>query len=85
MHEEQFELVKNNLLGHMRGLFEEIEESMARTHEEKYALLEDAVSNASDFGELQVAFGQWYLDHADDVNLEDEVEEIWDAVLNGRT
>lgn len=84
MQEEQFDHIKSNLLDHMRGLFEEIEEGMARTHEEKYALLEDAVSNASDFDELRVAFEQWYLDHADDVNLEDEVEEIWDAVLNGR-
>lgn len=84
MQEEQFDHIKNNLLDHMRGLFEEIEEGMARTHEEKYALLEDAVSNSSDFDELRVAFEQWYLDHADDVNLEDEVEEIWDAVLNGR-
>lgn len=84
MNEEKLELVKGNLLDHMRSLFEEIEEGMARTHEEKYALLEDAVSNASDFDELRVAFEQWYLDHADDVNLEDEVEEIWDAVLNGR-
>lgn len=84
MHEEQLDSIKNNLLDHMRGLFEEIEEGMARTHEEKYALLEDAVSNATDFDELQVAFEQWYLDHADDVNLEYEVEEIWDAVLHGR-
>jgi hypothetical protein len=83
MHEDQLELVKGNLLEHMRGLFAEIEEGMARTHEEKFALLEDAVNTASDFDELKVAFEQWHLDHAGDVDLEYEVEEIWDAVLNG--
>lgn len=83
MHEDQLELVKGNLLDHMRGLFSEIEEGMARTHEEKFALLEDAINNASDFDELKVAFEQWHLEHAGDVDLQNEVEEIWDAVLNG--
>lgn len=84
MREEQLENIKENLLEHMRQIFSEIEEGMARTHEEKFALLEDAVSTASDFDELKVAFEQWHLDHASDVNLEYEVEEIWDAVLNER-
>lgn len=84
MHEELLETVKENLLKHMRQIFEEIEEGMARTHEEKFALLEDAVGTAGDFDELKVAFEQWHSDHAADVDLEYEVEEIWDAVLNGR-
>ncbi len=83
MHEDQLESVKKNLLEHMRHLFTEIEEGMARTHEEKFALLEDSVSNASDFDELKVVFEQWHSEHALDVDLEYEVEEIWDAVLNG--
>ncbi len=83
MHEDQLELVKGNLLEHMRMLFAEIEQGMARTHEEKFALLEDAVTTASDFDELKVAFEQWHLEHATDVDLQSEVEEIWDAVLNG--
>ncbi len=84
MREEQLENIKENLLEYMRQVFAEIEEGMARTHEEKFALLEDAVSTASDFDELKVAFEQWHLDHAHDVDLEYEVEEIWDAVLNER-
>ena len=83
MHEEMLETVKENLLKHMRQIFSEIEEGMARTHEEKFALLEDAINNAGDFDELKVVFEQWHLDHAQDVDLEYEVEEIWDAVLNG--
>ena len=82
MNDEQLELVKGNLLQHMRKLFGEIEQGMARTHEEKFALLEDAVGTAGDFDELKVAFEQWHSDHATDVDLEYEVEEIWDAVLN---
>lgn len=84
MQEEQLEIVKGNLLTHMRQVFSEIEQGMARTHEEKFALLEDAVTTASDFDELKVAFEQWYLDHSADVEIEYEVEEIWDAVLNGK-
>ena len=80
--EEQFELVKENLLGHVRGLFAEIEEEVARSHEEKYALLEDAVNNASDIDELRVAFEQWYSDHTGEIDFGYEIDEIWDAVVN---
>jgi len=82
MQEEQFELIKENLLDHVRELFEEIEEEAARSHEEKYALLEDAVNNASDVGELRVAFEQWYSDHTGEMDLGYEIDEIWDAVVN---
>lgn len=85
MHEEMLEKIKENLLEHMRTVFAEVEEGMARTHEEKFALLEDAINTAGDFDELKVVFEQWHSDHAADVNIEYEVEEIWDAVLNGRT
>ncbi len=82
MHEEQFESLKGSLLDHMRTVFEEIEEGLARTHEEKFALLEDAVGSATDIDELRVVFEQWYTDHAEDIDLDYEVDEIWDAVLN---
>lgn len=82
MNEEQFEAVKEGLLGHMRSVFEEIEAEAVRSHEEKYALLEDAVNNATDVGELRVAFEQWYADHAPDINLDYEADEIWDAATN---
>lgn len=82
MNEEKFESIKGGLLDHMRTVFEEIEEGMARTHEEKFALLEDAVGSATDFDELRVAFEQWYTDHAEDIDLDYEVDEIWDAVVN---
>lgn len=85
MNEEKFEALKGALLNHMRTVFAEIEEGMARTHEEKFALLEDAVGSATDPDELRVVFDQWYADHADDIDLDYEVDEIWDAVLNLET
>ena len=82
MHEEQFEDLKESLLEHMRGMFEEIEAELARSHEEKFALLEDAVSNATDLDELRVAFEKWYSEHAEDLAFEYEADEIWDAAVN---
>lgn len=81
-NEEHFDIVKDALLAHMRGLFEELEEEVALSHEEKYALLEDSLENASDVDELRVAFEQWHSDHAREIDLQYEVDEIWDAALN---
>lgn len=82
MHEDRFESLKEALLEHMRSMFEEIEAELARSHEEKFALLEDAVSNATDLDELRVAFEQWYSEHSADLALEFEADEIWDAAVN---
>ena len=70
--------IKQSVLNHIRALFEEMEEEMAMSHQEKYALLEDSFENAADVSELRVAFEQWYADHADDVDFEQELEELWD-------
>lgn len=86
MTEDRYDVMKNSILDYVRGLFEEIEEDMARSHEEKYAMLEDALENASDSDELRVAFDQWYSDHAEDLELEYEFEELWDnALANAET
>jgi len=82
MMEEHYDIVKQALLNHIREVFEEIEEDIARSHEEKYAMLEDALENASDVDELKVAFNQWYSDHADDLELEYEIEELWENALS---
>ncbi|MFA5211461.1 MAG: hypothetical protein WC414_03070 [Patescibacteria group bacterium] len=79
--EEQYEIMKTSLLEQIREVLEEIEEGMARTHEEKYAMLEDALENASDIDELKVAFDQWYGDQAEELDLEYELEELWDGAL----
>lgn len=82
MSEEHYDIVKQALLEHIRKVFEEIEEDIARSHEEKYAMLEDALENASDVDELKVAFDQWYSDHAEDLELEYELEELWENALS---
>ena len=61
MSEEKFDKTKDTVLGHIQSLFEEMEQEMAVSHQEKYALLEDAFENASDEDELRVAFEQWFL------------------------
>jgi len=71
------------VLSHIQNLFDEMEESMAMSHQEKYTLLEDVFENASDTDELRVAFDQWYADHADDLGLEYDADELWDQSLSG--
>ncbi|MFA7315142.1 MAG: hypothetical protein WC025_04440 [Candidatus Magasanikbacteria bacterium] len=80
--DENYLLVKVALLNNVREIFEEIESELARFHEEKFAMLEDALEGASDTEELQVAFSQWFNDHADDLDLGYELEEIWNNALD---
>ena len=83
MAEDKYTKTKQSVLEHMQALFEEMEEEMAMSHQEKYALLEDLFDNASDEDELRVAFDRWYMDHADDIGLDYEVEELWEQALGG--
>ena len=76
-----FSKVKNAVLAHVQSLFEEMEESMAMSHQEKYALLEDVCENATDKDELRVALEQWYAEHGEDSQMEKDVDEIWDEAL----
>jgi len=79
--EEKYDIMKNSLLEHIREVLDEIEENIARSHEEKYALLEDALDSSSDTDELKVAFDQWFNDHSEDLDLEYNLEELWDAAM----
>jgi len=81
MTDDHFLNAKQRVLAHVQGIFSEIEQELAVSHQEKYALLEDAFENATDPGELRVAFAQWYSDHADDVGFEHEEHELWDHAL----
>lgn len=78
MSEERFEEMRQVVLDHIRELFEEIEAEMVMSHQEKYALLEDAFAGAVDEDELRVAFEQWYQEHAEDLELEHSLDELWD-------
>lgn len=82
MEEEQFDKIKHVVLSHVEKVFEEMEEEMAVSHQEKYALLEDAFESASDSEELFVAFQQWYNDHSEDLDFGNKVEELWDHALS---
>lgn len=83
MSEQTYEEVKESVLAHMQNLFHELEADMAMSHQEKYTLLEDMFENASDADELRVAFEQWYADHAEDLDLEHSVDDLWDQALGG--
>lgn len=83
MAEDKFDSIKISLLDQVRELFEEIEEGVARSNEEKYALLEDSLDDAADIDELRVALEQWYNDHGSEIDLGYEVDELWDAAVNG--
>lgn len=77
MNEDYFENTKDAVLGYVQTMFEEMEEEMAVSHQEKYALLEDAFENATDMDELRVAFEQWYNDHVEELGLEQELADMW--------
>lgn len=82
MIEQDYDAIKESVLAHMQALFEEMEEEMAVSHQEKYALLEDAFENATDIDELRVAFEQWYAEHAEELELEHEADELWDMAMS---
>ena len=73
--------VKDAVLSHVNNLFEEMEQEMAMSHQEKYALLEDAFQNATDVDELRVAFDQWYGDHMEEMGLELDADDLWDQAV----
>lgn len=77
----EFPKVKNAVLAHVQSIFDEMEESMAMSHQEKYALLEDACENATDKDELRVALDQWYAEHGEELELDRDSEEIWHEAL----
>lgn len=80
---ESFPKVKSALLVHVQSMFEEMEQTAALRHQESFALLEDAFENATDVDELRVAFEQWHSDHSEDLELEQDVDEMWDAAIGG--
>jgi hypothetical protein len=79
--ELEYDDAKKAVLDHIQQVFHEMEEEAVISHQEKYTLLEDAFENASDVDELKVAFEQWYQDHAEDIEFDHEVEELWDQAL----
>jgi len=83
MTEHTYNSAQESVLAHMQDLLDEMEEEMALSHQEKYTLLEDMFESASDVDELRVAFDQWYADHADDLSLEYDADELWDQALGG--
>ncbi len=82
MSGSNFDRTKKAVLSHMLEVFEQMEEDIALSHQEKYALLEDLFEQASDSGELRVAFDQWYIDHSDDLQFESDADELWDHATN---
>jgi hypothetical protein len=81
MNEDRFEANKAGILEFVQAMFEEMEEDMAMSHQEKYALLEDSFENATDMDEIRVAFEQWYNDHAEEMGLDMELEELWGQAM----
>ena len=79
--EQQYESVKAALLDYVQAMFAEMEQDMARSHQEKYALLEDALANATDTDELRVAFEQWYNDHVGEIEFEHESDDMWSQAV----
>lgn len=80
---DEFEKAKTDVLGHIESLLAEIQQEIALSHQEKYALLEDAFGSASDVDELRVAFDQWFTEHSEDIGFDHDADELWDQALGG--
>jgi hypothetical protein len=78
-----FEKAKSDVLSHVESLLAEIQQEIALSHQEKYALLEDAFGGASDTDELRVAFDQWFSEHSEDIGFDHNADELWDQALGG--
>ncbi len=79
----EFEKARTDVLSHVETLLEEIEQEIALSHQEKFALLEDSFASASDVDELRVAFDQWYSEHSEDIGFDHTSAEMWDHALGG--
>ena len=77
MPKSNYDQMKSSVLSHIQSLFDEMEKELALSHQEKYALLEDALENATDEHELRVAFDQWHAEHAEDLGFEEDAGELW--------
>ena len=73
----KFDKTKSSVLSHVQTLFHELEEDMAMSHQEKYTLLEDAFENAADVDELRVAYEQWFAEHAEALDIGQDLDELW--------
>ena len=78
-----YDTIKQTVLEHIQTVFEEIEAEAVLSHQEKYALLEDAFDNATDTDELRVAFDQWYMDHSDDIGFDLNADDLWEQAVLG--
>ena len=80
---DKFEKAKTDVLTHIEAILAEIQQEIALSHQEKYALLEDAFGSASDVDELRVAFDQWFIEHSDDIGFDHNADELWEQALGG--
>ena len=78
---QNHEAIRDALLDSVQTIFEQMEEEMAMSHQEKYALLEDSLDNATDVDELKVAFEQWFTTHSEEIEFEQEMEDIWQQAV----
>lgn len=79
--EDTHEQLKDALLGYIQKRFEEIEQDLAMSHQDKYAKLEDALEESVDEDELKVAFERWFHEHKDDIKINEDLEELWEQAL----
>ena len=81
MGEHTFEDAKSAILEHIQEVFEEMEQEMALSHQEKYAMLEDLLHSATEPDELKLAYIQWYTDHQEEIEFEQGVNELWKQAM----
>ncbi len=79
--EDSHEKLKSAILEYIKTRFREIEQDLAMSHEDKYAKLEDSLEESVDEDELKVAFERWYMEHEDELRLEEDIDQLWEQAL----
>lgn len=81
MEDIEHENLQQAILDYLRTRFDEIEDDLAVSYQEKYAHLEDVISQAVDKEELKVAFERWYLEHQEDLEILEDIDDLWEQAL----
>lgn len=81
MGDHTLEDAKQAILDHIQEVFEEMEQEMALSHQEKYAMLEEMLDSATEPDELKVAYTQWFTNHEDDIDFEFGANDLWNQAM----
>lgn len=77
----EHEDLQQAVLGYIRSRLNEVEQDLAVSFQDKYAHLEEVITQAVDKEELKVAFERWYIEHREDLKALEGIDDLWEQAL----